>query len=198
MSAVRCPHCGSALPLAEAAVQPQRLACTRCGRAVEVEVFPALARGLAAGRAGEVSIGDEARCFFHDEKRAEAVCDGCGRYLCATCEIRVGERLLCPECFETGRTRKTLPQLERWRLLPTSLALWIALLSFVLTPLPVGAVGGPAAIVLAGVGLYRRGSVTGSRGVPAAVLAIVLGLALTVFWYAVLFGIWFVSEVGAI
>lgn len=198
MKPVPCPHCAAALPLAGAVAGAQVAACPRCRGVVEVEVFPALSgRGGWVGRAGRSTEADEPRCFFHDEKRAEAVCQLCGRYLCATCEIRMGERLLCPECFETGRLRRALPQLERWRLLPVNLALWVALLSLGLLPLPVGLIGGPAAVILAVFGLFRPGSVTGRRAVGGAVAAIVLGLTIAVFWGVVLGGLWLGATGGA-
>jgi hypothetical protein len=57
----------------------------------------------------------EASCFFHPEKRAHVTCDGCGRFLCALCDLDVYDAHLCPQCLEAGERKRTIKSLERGR-----------------------------------------------------------------------------------
>src|SRR5688500_6830337 len=77
--------------------------CQQCKAPSQVEVFPAL---LAPPRVGEIAealqIEGESSCFYHPAKKAVVPCDGCGRFLCALCEIDLGGQKLCSSCIETG------------------------------------------------------------------------------------------------
>lgn len=42
----------------------------------------------------------DARCGRHPDAPAVDVCGRCGAFLCAACEELLGERVLCPDCFQ--------------------------------------------------------------------------------------------------
>ena len=134
VSALACARCGSPLP-----GQPAELAalerCGSCGTAVQVLMFPALSRPARGGTAGLAAAGEgEAACFYHAQKRAVVPCDGCGRFLCALCDMELNGQHLCPACFETGRKKGRLAGLDNRRTLYDSLALTLALFPLLLWP----------------------------------------------------------------
>jgi len=180
MSAPTCPACQALLPVAEGAVGVQTLTCGHCRGGLELEVFPAQWRRVQAGRAGERVTGEEAACFVHTDRRAEAACDSCGRFMCALCEVRVGEQRICVACLEGGRRAGRLAQVERSRTLFARIAVRVAVFGIFLGPF--GPFAGLSAIVLAIVGLTRPPSLTGRRYLGSAVLAFALGAVLTVGW----------------
>jgi hypothetical protein len=104
---------------------------------VQVEVFPALLNPPAIGSAGELVVMEgESSCFYHPTKRAVTACDGCGRFLCALCDLDLNGQHLCPSCLKSGKRKGKLKNLENRRLRYDSLALGLAftpLLIFYLT-----------------------------------------------------------------
>lgn len=180
MSAIRCPSCQADLAIAQDAIGRQDLACGHCGTAVELETFPAQWRKVQPGRAGELVTGEEAACFVHTDRRAEAACDSCGRFMCALCEVRVGDQRICVACLESGRRAGKLVQVERSRTVFELLAMRVALFGLLLGPF--GPAAGLSAIVLAMIGLLRPASLTGRRYPGSAAVALVLGAALTLGW----------------
>jgi hypothetical protein len=101
----QCRSCGGALEAALAGTENEER-CGHCGRLNWVYVFPALWAGGAAGSAGErIVLDDESACFYHPEKRAAMVCEGCGRFLCALCDVAFKGKHLCTSCIERGTAR---------------------------------------------------------------------------------------------
>ena len=81
------------------------VACPGCHAPLIAQVFPALFRPPAEGRAAENVLTDEdASCFYHPAKKAVVPCGRCGRFLCALCDIDLGgDRHFCPGCVEAAR-----------------------------------------------------------------------------------------------
>jgi len=99
--ALACPSCGQAL-VAQEGLGPAG-PCPQCGRRLQYWVGPLFKRqGLA--RAGARAVAGDAVCYFHPGRRAETSCGACGRFLCALCDIPMGEAHLCPSCLEEGRS----------------------------------------------------------------------------------------------
>ena len=177
---IACPACRRTLPptlppaAAPTAVVDREQVCPSCGARLELTVFPALGRGLAAGRAAEALLaGSEASCFNHPHKRAVVACERCGRFLCGLCEVQIGERHYCPACLSAGRGDLELPQLDAERLCWDRLALALAIYPAFTFWIPI--VTAPMVIVLT----LRHWRTPGSlvrRGRPR--LAIALAVAL--------------------
>jgi hypothetical protein len=189
MSAPKCPACQADLPVADGSVGEQTIICGNCRGVVELETFPAQWRKVQPGRAGELVTGEESACFVHTDRRAEAACDSCGRFMCALCEVRVGEQRICVACLESGRRAGRLAQVERSRTIFALVALRVALFGLLLGPF--GPAAGMSAIVLAVIGLRKPASVTGRRYIGSAIAALVLGALLTLGW-----AWWWVSVFG--
>jgi len=98
------------VPVNHSAVQ---YACSSCRADTRLWAFPALLQEQRGGLGEAVLVDDESSCFFHPDRRAVTPCDGCGRFLCALCDIEFNGRHLCSSCIESGAKRDTLPQLRR-------------------------------------------------------------------------------------
>jgi hypothetical protein len=134
-----CLACGAPLPVE--AVSALALApCAACGVAQRWELFPAFSAPVETSRVAEAiaAPGEEAACAFHPKKRAVAACGRCGLFVCALCELPVGEERICPTCLEKGHAQGKLAALETHRFLYDRLALMLVtypLLLFYVTAL---------------------------------------------------------------
>lgn len=79
---------------------------------MDIYCFPALYRAAEKLDTGALTLNEgEACCYEHASKRAASLCSNCGRFLCALCEVRLGQQILCPDCLngqKAGRQRDTL------------------------------------------------------------------------------------------
>lgn len=159
MSSVRlsCPKCRRTVP--EVYWQGLDVArCPACEREFEQLRFPALEYARSVDQAVVVNLG-EANCYFHAQNRAEAACDGCGRYLCAVCRIPFAGKHFCPSCLEARADRRKLP--ENHRVLYEHLALVVAILPLLFWPFTL--LTAPAAIGLCIYGWRQPGSIIPGR-----------------------------------
>lgn len=132
---IQCTQCQTAL-LDEVLNRPDLAPCPQCGAWLAVEVFPALFRRIAPGRAAEtILIEGEAGCFYHPQKKAVAPCEICGRFLCAVCDCEVKGQHLCPACLESGKKKQSIAGLEDVRVLYRRTALVLAFLPLFITGL---------------------------------------------------------------
>ena len=154
-----CPKCAEPWPESPAELAALT-ACPSCARAARVLAFPALFRETAPGVAplDQVLSEGEASCFYHPAKRAAVPCSACGRFLCALCDVTLGDRHLCPGCVETGRAKGQLTELEPARTLWDTSALMLATVPFVLC-YPISILTAPAALVVAIMGRKKPSSV---------------------------------------
>jgi hypothetical protein len=182
-ASIACPKCSAAWP-----ASPAELAalsdCPVCRQSVSVTAFPALLRApVTVGAQPEnLLIEGEASCFYHPAKRATIPCSSCGRFLCALCDVKIGERNLCPGCVETGRTKGKLTELEAGRTLWDSTALTLTLLPLVLC-FYATILCAPAAIIVAIMGWRKPMSIV-RRSKWRLWLAIIFGLLEIAGWIA--------------
>lgn len=142
-----CTKCSALLPV-EYLNLDRLLPCPGCNAPIRAEVFPAFFKELGEGRAGEaLLIGTEASCFYHEQKKAEAVCGACGRYLCALCDVDLDGAHYCPSCLEAAQKKGALATIENERKLYDRMAFHVAILS-VCVPV-FGAAIAPVAIFMA-------------------------------------------------
>ncbi len=176
---VACTRCHAPLP-PEALSTPGLATCRTCGSRIRADVFPALLNAPAPARAGEFLAADgDASCFLHPRKKAEGVCDQCGRFVCALCEIEIAGQRLCPACVERGEGKGKLEALMNHRVLYDSVALGLAVypvLVFFVT-----CVTAPAAIYVAVRHWKSPSSIVGRTRIRH-VLAIVLASAQIAGW----------------
>ena len=178
-----CPNCTAPLPGA-----PQELTrlqrCLECGAGLEAHVFPALFRQVQIGaHAAAIVAADEAGCFYHPRKRAVAPCDGCGRFLCALCDIELGGGHLCPACLDAGKKSGRLSGLENRRTLYDSAALTLAMVPMLLWPLTL--ITAPAVLCLVFFRWNAPGGVV-ARSKVRYVVALMIALLQLAGWGTVL------------
>ena len=112
---IRCPQCALALEPAGFA-GGALVECPACRSQLAAVFFPAYENPPApvSTAAGERALDGEAACFFHPEKRAVLACAGCGRFLCALCDLPLGPRHLCPTCLGSGKPPELVLQRTCW------------------------------------------------------------------------------------
>lgn len=109
---LECPCCARdmTVPINYPAVE---YTCFSCHSGTRLWAFPALLQEQRGSLGESLHVDDESSCFFHPDRRAVTPCDGCGRFLCALCDIEFNGRHLCSSCIESGMKQDTLPQLRR-------------------------------------------------------------------------------------
>lgn len=119
--AIACASCSRPLP-GELWNRLDEARCSFCKHRIIAAVFPAVDRTRASVGAGATALQSEseASCFYHPQSRAVIVCEQCGSFLCALCDLDVGGRHVCPRCFESAVT------VEPRRVMYDSIALAVA------------------------------------------------------------------------
>lgn len=147
MSDAFCPKCSRPVP-PENLNTGSAFTCQGCRGEIVLDVFPAVRRMHVAVPAGSAGEG-EAVCFYHDHRAAQAACDGCGRYVCALCDVPVGRQHLCPECLASRNREGRGQMFPSRRLRGDLLALALAVLPVVLVfTIFLSIVTAPAALVI--------------------------------------------------
>ena len=182
-----CPNCLIPLP-GNVCNTAGPAICPGCDKLIQADVFPALFRDPSAGRpAEEILEAGVSSCFYHEGKKAVVPCDGCGRFLCALCDVELNRQHLCPACVDNSRTKGTLINLETRRMVYDTAAMSLALGPVVLFPLlTITWATAPAAIVYGIMAFFRPGSLV-RRGRLRASIAILIGLAQSGFWLSAIF-----------
>ena len=156
--------------------------CPACESEFEQVRYPALAAARRVDRAVASGAG-EANCYFHAQNRAEAACDGCGRYVCAVCRVPFAGQQLCPSCLENRSDRRKLP--ENHRVLYDHVALVLAFLPLLFWPFTL--LTAPTALGVIVYGWKKPGSIVRK---PSRVRFILAGLiaAAQITGWTILFG----------
>jgi len=124
---IACPKCKAVLG-AEFFNQLAWLPCPSCEVQLRVDVFPALFREEKTVAAERVMAEGEASCFYHPEKKAAVVCEACGRFVCALCDVDFNGRHLCPSCLESGGKKGKISRLQNTRTRHDRIAIALAVL----------------------------------------------------------------------
>jgi hypothetical protein len=129
-----CPKCRTPLAVPEGA-NPFEVACPGCSSEMEAFFFTAFFRPRTAGAAATTLVDhSEASCFYHPQKQAVQVCDGCGRFICALCSIEMDHEHLCPSCLSAGKRKGKITSLENTRTCYDRIALSVACLGIIIWP----------------------------------------------------------------
>jgi len=178
-SLIACPKCRAWL--LEDVFNRQALApCPACGVPVQIEVFPALFRKIAAGpNAQPVMVDGESSCFFHPQKKAVVPCASCGRFLCALCDCEFGGEHLCPACLDAGKSKGKIQALEIKRTRYDSIALGLAVYPMLIFYFTI--ITAPMALFVAW-RYWKAPSSLVQRGHVRAIVAIVIALLQIAAW----------------
>ncbi len=174
-SAIQCGKCSAGIH-AGLLASGLAAACPMCETELRAVFFPAFFKPAAADGAGAaVAAEGESGCFFHPRKPALHPCDGCGRFLCALCNIDFAGRHLCPTCIEAGKTKGKMADLENRRVLYDNIALAVSLLPLTCFGLYFMFITGPLAVALS-LWFWNRPTSLFRRNKWRFVAAILLGL----------------------
>lgn len=177
---VHCPHCATVVPPSYFNAPVPGL-CPACATPLRVRVFPALLRPMAQGSSGErITVEGQAACFYHPSKTAHVPCDGCGRFVCALCDVELHGQHLCPSCIESGRRKGALTTLENKRVLWDNIAMTTAIGPLLIWPLTI--VSAPTAIFLALYGWRKPRSLVPRRASLNFIAAIVFAFLIIAGW----------------
>jgi len=190
-SNLRCDRCQATLP-AEALNTPGLVACPRCNVPLRFLVFPAYTRAHAPGQAAEkIMIDGESSCYNHPEKKATVACEGCGRFLCALCDIEFDNKHLCLKCLAAAKSKGTMDKLEIERYRYDLLARNLGLASLLIFCMPYFAIFIAGAAIFVAIRYWRKpvGLLTkGKSGLVAGVITGMLGIALSGLMLFAMFG----------
>lgn len=126
-----CPKCNTAFAV-EAGTAEVSATCPTCASQLEAYFYPAFYRPIEVGAvAATLTDLTEASCFYHPQKQAVRVCDGCGRLICALCSIDLGSQHLCPNCISSGKKKGQLSTLENARTRYDAIALSLAVFGMI-------------------------------------------------------------------
>ena len=126
-----CPKCKTPMAAPESGGHIAG-SCPGCASGFEAFFFPALYRQRESGSAATALVDHaEASCFYHPQKQAVQVCDGCGRFVCALCSIDLGNEHLCPNCLSAGKRKGKITTLENVRTCYDRIALSLAVLGII-------------------------------------------------------------------
>jgi len=124
---VRCPKCGEPQPGGTYNIDDYVL-CAGCKSGLRIEAFPAMYQPHHDPSPKRSPVkADEASCFYHPANEAVVPCDVCGRFLCLICDIELGNRHICPSCFEKEVSRESTPELVSKRVRYDNIALHLAI-----------------------------------------------------------------------
>jgi uncharacterized paraquat-inducible protein A len=163
-----CPFCSRPL-LAQSWRDDRHAFCGRCEKLIEFIPLPALTAQKTVARPQTASLGEDATCFFHTGNRAESVCSGCGRLLCAVCAVDYTGTCLCPACIATRSSGKS--DTVTSRVLWANTALSLAILPLLIWPVTV--LTAPTVIGLSIYGWNKPGSLV-RKSKRRFVMAIIL------------------------
>ncbi len=128
--AFACPKCETGLAIEPGTID-LNANCPSCQSFLVAHFYPAFFRPAKVEAPAAALVDQtEASCFYHPQKQAVRVCDGCGRLICSLCSIDMGAEHLCPSCLSSGKKKGKLATLESSRVRYDSIALSIAVLGF--------------------------------------------------------------------
>lgn len=181
MESVRCPNCGSDIPDSQfntAAFEE----CATCHSRIQAVVFPAFYREAPKGERPENAVlDDEATCYYLPDKKAVAICEGCGVFLSSLYVFELDGKTWCPKCVEKGKQTGKLKSLEETRTNYDSVALSLAILPILFWPFTL--VTAPAALGMA-IWFWKRPGSFLPRSKIRFVFAILIALLQIAGWIA--------------
>jgi hypothetical protein len=184
--ALPCPHCRQVLR-PEAWIDATSGVCGFCRTPFDFVGFPALTAAPTRAAPQAAVLAADSVCFFHPENRAEAICDSCGRLLCAVCAIPFSGQRICPSCIASSR-KAGAPATVRSRTLYDNIALALALYPLIIWFFTL--VTAPVALGFVIYGWNKPGSLVRGRGRGKLIAAGILALLEIAGWITFFVFLW--------
>ncbi|WPD22693.1 MAG: hypothetical protein SD837_21220 [Candidatus Electrothrix scaldis] len=141
---ITCPGCGEPLRPEQYNNDSQ---CTQCSAPLLCTAYPALVRDKEIAHAEHIGDEKQASCFYHPAKQAIVDCGHCGRFLCALCDLEMGDVHICPACLSRGKDQHNVLEQKQGRVRYDMLALVLAFWPLLLF-LPFAVISAPVALYL--------------------------------------------------
>ena len=154
--------------------------CPLCAVPFMLRVYPA-----AAINGAPIPVADAARaeaqagCFYHAGRPANVVCEECGRFICALCEIEYRNESLCPACVRRDIDQTTATEMVRSHVRYDKLVFYLAMAPLLFWPLTI--ITGPAAVVM-GMRYWNRPVSLVTTGRIRIAIAILAGFLQAAAW----------------
>lgn len=129
---IKCPTCGHPIEAGLYNLGNDAIACQVCNSKLTLHALPALYRQDKYSGEALMARLDDAVCFYHEGKKAEQVCDDCGRFLCGLCVLPIGEETLCSACIEKRRKQEGMHALKPREMRYDKFAAALAFISVIL------------------------------------------------------------------
>jgi hypothetical protein len=179
VAAFACPKCNRAFSVEDGTAELD-VTCPSCSSELLAFFFSAFYRPEETGVAAAAVVDpSEASCFYHPQKQAARVCEGCGRLICSLCSVDMGSQHFCPACISAGRKKAKITTLETNRTRYDNIALGLAVASLFMSFFAV--ILSPAAIFIA-VRYWKSPGGLQGRGRVRMVIAFCVALGSLVFW----------------
>jgi len=177
----QCPSCSA--PLEEQALRAGAVQCPFCRTEFEATPFhPRERRHEAVQVVTETPDGVAAACANHARNAAVTSCSRCGLFICALCDMNVGDGSFCPSCFDRSHAPDAAgASATRYRDYAT-MSISAAVLGLICTFVPFGAF----AMYWGFKGIRQRRAE--GTGIAGPVIAIVVG-GLQTIGMLILFGL---------
>ncbi len=183
---ISCPRCAT-LIIPPPATGLRILPCPSCGSPLEAWFFPALFHRAPVSGQPEPATEGEATCYNHVTRKAVLLCESCGRFLCALCDLETNHRHYCPSCFEARQSAGKLSQLPTELRRYDRIALGLSVFSVFLCCWP-SILTAPAVIFVA----IRYWNAPGSESSGARfgmIASVVLSLLQLAWWALMIFSL---------
>ncbi|HET8772394.1 MAG TPA: hypothetical protein VFP80_01335 [Thermoanaerobaculia bacterium] len=133
-----CPSCSA--PLEAEKLRAGTVTCPYCRTEFEATPFqPRERRHDAVQVVTETPDGVSAACANHARNAAVTSCSRCGLFICALCDMNVGDGSFCPSCYDRLRDQNAaMGSPTRYRDYAT-MSISAAVFSLLCSALPIGA-----------------------------------------------------------
>ncbi len=150
---VSCKKCGS--PFSESLVNTGSFVfCPACTVPFMVRVYPAASTAASVAQVPDAARDEaQAGCFYHPGRPAEVVCAGCGRFICALCEVELRNRHFCPACVRQRMEKEDTAEMVRGHVRFDKIAFYLAIVPLFFWPVTLFT--GPAAVIM-GIRYWNR------------------------------------------
>ena len=182
----QCPSCNA--PLEPATLRSGAMQCPFCRTEFEATPFQPRERLHDAVQVvTETPDGVAAACANHARNAAVTSCSRCGLFICALCDMNVGQGSFCPACFDRSRDQNAgAGGATRYRDYAT-MAISAAVFSLLCSLFPFGAFA-----IFWGIKGIRQRRAEGT-GVAGPVIAMIIGglqtIGMLVFFTMMIIGI---------
>ena len=177
MQKIICRKCGTKLSL----TSNKELTCPTCKNRIKLTLFPSFySQEKSEQKVSDITNTEDASCFFHANKKANFICQQCGRFICNLCNVGTKTKPLCSACFNENLTQKKKVEYESSRILWDDIALVLAFwpiftISFTL-------ITAPAAFFMVIFTWKKKTSIV-PRSVTRKILALVLSSTQIFLWF---------------